>query len=71
MELRKAIVTVTHHDDEAESNDDAERNYEVRVYVEWKIVIKHERETLKTKKARLWNCLCHFTQRDSSPFKYM
>jgi hypothetical protein len=38
---------MTHHDDETQPNNNAERNYQVRVDVEWKIVVQHEREALK------------------------
>lgn len=38
---------MTHHNDKTEANNNAERNYEVRVDVEWEIVVEHERKTLK------------------------
>lgn len=38
---------MTHHNDKTEANNNAEGNYEVRVDVEWKIVVEHERKALK------------------------
>jgi hypothetical protein len=38
---------MTHHNDKAKTNNNAERNNQMRVDVEREIIVEHESETLK------------------------
>jgi hypothetical protein len=60
---------MTHHYDKAETNNNAERNYQVRVDVEWEIVVEHECEALKETE-NYSKCLTAEFE-DFSPFVYM